>query len=141
MVVGIGTDIIKIARFTRMTPHFMARVFTAGERAYLLGKTPASAAGLFAAKEAVAKALGTGFRGFWPCDIEILHDAQGKPHVKLHNKAAKIAKRLARGRYRVWVSISHTDTDAMAFANLAAICNKGTRYYNRGYAGQGKFDR
>ena len=116
LVVGIGTDIMKIARFEGMTPHFIQRVFTPDERAYLLNKTAASAAGLFAAKEAVAKALGTGFRGFFPSDIEIWHDAWGKPRVKLHNKAKKIARKLARGRYRVHVSISHTDTDALAFA-------------------------
>jgi holo-[acyl-carrier protein] synthase len=115
-MIGIGTDIVKTARFEGMTPHFMARVFTPDERAYLCGKPLASAAGLFAAKEAVAKALGTGFRGFWPDDIEIWHDTQGKPHVRLYNKAKKIAEKSARGRYRVYVSIAHTETDAVAFA-------------------------
>ncbi|MCL2203541.1 MAG: holo-ACP synthase [Defluviitaleaceae bacterium] len=123
MTRAIGTDIIKIARFTEMTPHFMARVFTEGERAYLLKKSnPATAAGLFAAKEAVAKALGTGFRGFWPQDIEIWHDALGKPRVRLHHQADKRARKItgrARRGYRVQVSISHTDTDALAFALIA----------------------
>jgi len=119
MTRAIGTDIIKIARFSRMTPHFMARVFTAGERAYLLEKSTATAAGLFAAKEAVAKALGTGFRGFWPNDIEIWHDGLGKPHVRLHGEALKAAKKIVKRRLKrvqILVSISHTDTDAMAFA-------------------------
>jgi holo-[acyl-carrier protein] synthase len=116
MIVGTGIDIIKVTRFEGMTPHFMERVFTPGERVYLNGKTSASAAGLFAAKEAVAKALGTGFKGFWPIDIEVFHNEQGKPRIKLHGIAAKAAKRLARGRYRVHVSVSHTGNDAAAFA-------------------------
>jgi len=115
-ILGIGTDIIKIARFEGMTPRFMERVFTPDERAYLLGKPTASAAGLFAAKEAVAKALGTGFRGFWPSDVEIWHDELGKPQVRLHGAAEQAAAKQTAGEHRVHVSISHTDTDAIAFA-------------------------
>ena len=119
-IVGIGTDLIKISRFVQMTPQFMARVFTDGERDYLRGKTgeglASSAAGLFAAKEAVAKALGTGFRGFWPCDVEIWHDGHGAPRVRLHGNAAKIAKKLTKKRPHIHVSISHTNDDAVAFA-------------------------
>jgi len=110
-ILGIGTDIIKTARFEGVTPRFTERAFTPNERAYLFGKPIASAAGLFAAKEAVAKALGTGFRGFWPNDIEIYHDEWGKPQVQLHNGAKEAA-----GDCRIHISISHTDTDAIAFA-------------------------
>jgi phosphopantetheine--protein transferase-like protein len=67
-------------------------------------------AGLFAAKEAVVKALGIGFSGFWPCDVEICHDIKGKPYVRLHNKARKYEN------HCIAVSISHTKTDAVAFA-------------------------
>ena len=125
MIIGIGTDIIKAARFKGMTPRFMARVFTPNERAYLLGKNHVSAAGLFAAKEAVAKALGTGIRGFWPNQIEIAHDPLGKPYVILHKEAALIARKLARGKrrfyrgYTINLSISHTDTDAIAFVVIS----------------------
>jgi holo-[acyl-carrier protein] synthase len=121
MIIGIGTDIIKIARFERMTPHFLQRVFTPDERAYLFNKPVMSAAGLFAAKEAVAKALGTGFNGFWPGDVEIGHEALGKPRVRLYNKAERIAVKKAGRRYRVHVSISHTETDAIAFAVLERV--------------------
>ncbi|MCL2364205.1 MAG: holo-ACP synthase [Defluviitaleaceae bacterium] len=126
MIYGVGTDIAKISRFAQMTPHFVARVFTDGERNYLHNKTgeglASSAAGLFAAKEAVAKALGTGFHGFWPVDIEIWHDNNGAPRVRLHNGAAKIAKKITRvrNRVKVQVSISHTADDAVAFAVLSA---------------------
>ena len=126
MIIGIGTDIIKTARFKGMTQRFATRVFTPNERAYLLGKSHESAAGLFAAKEAVAKALGTGFSGFWPDHIEIAHDALGKPYVILHKEAALIARKLAKGKrrfyrgYTVSLSISHTDTDAVAFTVISA---------------------
>jgi len=118
-----------------MTEHFMARVFTPRERAYLMHKSHVSAAGFFAAKEAVAKALGTGFKGFWPAKIEIVHDCHGKPYVVLHDEAARIAKRLASAvvrdsgtapkakyrchKYAVDISISHTCDDAIAFAVLS----------------------
>ncbi|MCL2188967.1 MAG: holo-ACP synthase [Defluviitaleaceae bacterium] len=119
MARSIGTDIVKIARFAEISPHFIGRVYTKGEQEYLLKKNnPASYAGLFAAKEAVAKALGTGFRGFFPCDIEIWHDTLGKPHVRLHNMAAKTARKISRKRTRILISISHTDTDALAVAIL-----------------------
>ena len=127
MILGIGTDIIKTARFKDMTQHFMARVFTPNERAYLHEKTHASAAGLFAAKEAVAKALGTGIKGFWPNRIEIAHNALGKPYVILHSEAARAAKKLAKGkgrfyrRYTISLSISHTDTDAVAVAVIELV--------------------
>jgi len=125
MILGIGTDIVKITRFRKITPAFMTRVFSDGERVYLYNKDDnsiaASAAGLFAAKEAVAKALGTGFSGFWPHDIEVVHETSGKPYVVLHRKAAQIARLLSCGKrsffggYKIHVSISHTDTDAIAF--------------------------
>jgi len=126
MILGIGTDIVKVARFKNKNPAFMARVITNVERAYLLKKCeeslPISAAGMFAAKEAVAKALGTGFMGFWPCDIEVVRNEHGKPYIVLHKKAAQIARQLSCGKrsffggYNINVSISHTDTDAVAFA-------------------------
>ena len=126
VILGIGTDIVKTARFKRMTERFVARVFTPNERAYLLGKSHESAAGLFAAKEAVAKALGTGIRGFWPDQIEIAHDTLGKPYVILLKEAALIARKLAKDKrrfyrgYNINLSISHTDTDAIAFAVISA---------------------
>ena len=125
MIVGIGIDIVKTARFESMTQRFMARVYTPRERAYLLEKSHVSAAGLFAAKEAVVKALGTGFKGFWPNQVEIVHDGLGKPYVVLHKEAALIARKLAGGKrrfgrgYRVLVSISHTGTEAVAYAVIS----------------------
>ena len=72
-------------------------------------------AGRFAAKEAVLKVLGTGWRGkiAWR-DIEVLNDQAGRPDVALSGECAAIAGRL--GLARVIVSISHTDTYATASA-------------------------
>jgi len=122
MIVSTGVDIVKTARFKDMTQRFLTRVYTPTERAYLLPRCHISAAGLFAAKEAVAKALGTGFSGFWPDAIEITHDAKGKPEVTLHGKAAELLNELGGGvPMDVSLSISHTDTDALAFAVVYAL--------------------
>ena len=120
MIIGTGVDIVKIERFSAtQNPRFMQRVFSASEQAYLETKGAQSMAGLFAAKEAVAKAIGTGFAGFFPCDIEITHDENGKPHVTLHGKANEYAKKTADGHcFQLHISISHSATDAVAFAVL-----------------------
>lgn len=119
MIKGIGTDIIEIERIEKAiatTPHFLNRVFTEKERAYFekKGERFETLAGLFAAKEAVSKALGTGFRGFGPSDIEIVPDDLGCPKVKLLEGAQK-AKEEA-GVSVLQVSISHCQTYAIAYA-------------------------
>ena len=129
MIIGTGTDIIKTARFKGMTDSFMAKVYTPYERAYILGKGHTShitAAGLFAAKEAVVKALGTGFKGFWPNQVEIVHDGFGKPKVVLHGKAAQVLGKLVKRkkrfcrRHTIFLSISHTEEEAVAFVVVSA---------------------
>ncbi len=96
---------------------FLARVFTPAERDYCMAsRTPAvRLAGRFAAKEAILKALGTGWRGglAWT-DMEILPDGFGKPHVTLSGGCAAEAARL--GIARMLISISHTQTHAVASA-------------------------
>ncbi|MCL2355763.1 MAG: holo-ACP synthase [Defluviitaleaceae bacterium] len=110
VISGVGVDIVKIARFEdcveKEKSPFMRRVFTEREREYI--KSAQNAAGIFAAKEAVVKALGTGFRKISPQDVEILHEESGKPYVIF-------------GGATVHISISHTDTDAIAFAVYRAI--------------------
>ena len=108
MITGIGVDIVKIKRFTKINPRFMQRVFTDYEREYVKSKgdNERTMAGLFAAKEAVVKAMGTGFKNFWPNAIEILHDENGIPYVSLEGKT-------------VHVSITHNETDAVAFAVIS----------------------
>ena len=117
-VIGIGTDIIEIERFQRngkpLGERFMERCFTEQEREYLSGRHLENMAGLFAAKEAVAKALGTDFVGFRPSALEIMHNPQGKPEVILHGNAAVIAEN--EGITNILVSISHCKTFAVAMA-------------------------
>lgn len=116
MIMGVGVDIVKIERFAKkpLSQNLKNRLFTPHEQAYLKNRKANSMAGLFAAKEAIAKAIGTGFKGFWPNDIEIQHDENGKPHVKLHGNAKKATP---SGSFSV--SISHNETDAVAFAILS----------------------
>ena len=122
-VIGIGTDLCAVSRMEKAIAkeHFYTRVFLEGERAYLdgKGKTRAqSAAAMFAAKEAVAKALGTGFAGgVMPWTIEITHEG-GAPGVHLHGAAQERLTTLGGGR--VLLSLSHEGDMAMAFAVAAA---------------------
>lgn len=132
MIVGVGLDIIEIARFNRAgNPRFDERVFTAREMIYLQGRGPQAKAGLFAAKEAAVKALGTGFRGFWPCEVEILHDELGRPYLRLHRKAAEVAKR--KNVSYISISITHHQTAAAAVA-VAERDERRARRYKRCYA-------
>jgi len=119
-IIGIGTDLCAVSRMERaiQKQHFYERVFFDGERAYLDAKENAraqSAAAMFAAKEAVAKALGTGFiRGVMPWTIEVTHDAAGRPGVRLHGDA--LARLEALGGKAVHLSLSHEGDMALAFA-------------------------
>lgn len=124
MIAGIGTDIIEIERINKAllnTPQFMEKSFTIKEREYFKLRKDAveSIAGNFAAKEAVSKALGTGFRGFGLMDIEILRDDLGRPVAFLHGKAQHIGKE--KDIVNIWVSISHCKVYATAYA----IAEKG----------------
>ena len=121
MIAGIGTDRVLILRveqaLQRYGEKFEQRVYTAEElrQARAKGNTARRLAMLFAAKEAVAKALGTGFhQGVAACHIETIHQPSGKPEVHLYKGAAEAAKRLGVGR--VHVSLTDDDGVAMAFA-------------------------
>lgn len=119
MIVGIGTDIIEIERIKRAverTSRFVDKLLTPRERENIKGGNKsayASIAGIFAAKEAMSKALGTGFVSFEMVDIEILKDQKGKPFVKLYNGAKIRADEL--GIQQIHVTISHCNTYATAF--------------------------
>ena len=123
MIVGIGLDLCEIERMARAIEreHFVDRVFTAKEAERVRGVPTARAAeiaaGLFAAKEAVSKALGTGLAGIGMADIEITPDPAGRPTCVLLNKAQERARRLSGGApFRVWVSITHEKGMAAATA-------------------------
>ncbi len=119
MIIGIGIDIIEIERIKRAVerrPRFLQRFFTSGELMLLKqkGNHPASIAGFFAAKEAVVKAMGTGFRHMKWHDIEIDQDNLGKPFVKFHNNSQNIA--YSKGIGEILISISHSRENAVAQA-------------------------
>jgi holo-[acyl-carrier protein] synthase len=118
MIIGIGNDIVEIARIkavlSRYPQRFLDRVFTPHEQEYCLKrKEPAlHFAGRFAAKEAIVKALGTGFtQGLSWLDFEIGHDSRGKPNVFLSSFAGQLLDNPV-----LLVSISHCHQYATAFA-------------------------
>ncbi|MBR0086084.1 MAG: holo-ACP synthase [Lachnospiraceae bacterium] len=115
MIIGIGTDLIETTRIKKAigSKAFLIRCFTLKEIELIKGRE-SSAAGCFAAKEAVAKVFGTGFSGFRPNEIEVLRDKAGKPYVNLYGDAAKIAASL--GISRIHISITDTKNHAAAFA-------------------------
>lgn len=123
MVVGIGTDIIEIDRIDKACKKdkFLHKVFTDNEIKYFIDRkwNIQSAAGIFCAKEAVSKALGTGISGFGWTDIEILRNQSGKPYVVLHKGAAEVLNSI-QGDI-VTLSISHCTKYAIAFA-LVECC-------------------
>ncbi len=123
MIVGLGTDIAEVERIEaslrRFGERFLHRVFTEGERLYCLRKPfPAqSLAARFAAKEAAAKALGTGIsRGIGWRDIEVMRAPGRAPGLLLHGRARTLAEQL--GARRSHVSLTHTAQTAMAVVIL-----------------------
>ncbi len=116
-----GVDLVEIARVERaLSRHgdrFLERVFTPAEVLYCRAR-PAELAARFAAKEAVAKALGVGMRmmardGIGWREAEIVGDLRGKPLVRLHGRAAERAEELGLTEWAV--SLSHTHEHAIAF--------------------------
>jgi holo-[acyl-carrier protein] synthase len=112
----IGVDMIEIERVRRAIERhgarFFARFFTAQECEQCQG-IPARFAVRFAAKEAAAKALGTGIGDVRWVDIEVWSDGRRCPHLILHGTAAQLAEQLG---LRSWqISLSHTDEYAVAF--------------------------
>lgn len=120
MVIGLGTDLIEVARIERSVERFgeqfLARVYTAKEISYCQARRKTSAesfAARFAAKEAGAKALGTGIsRGVSWLEIEVTRQPGQAPQLSLHGRAAEIAAGL--GIVRLSLSLTHTRDLAMA---------------------------
>lgn len=127
MIIGVGTDIIEISRIKKSLENrdaFLQKLFTKMEIDNFEKRKfrPEFVAGKFAAKEAVAKALGTGFRDFKFKDIVIENNILGKPVVTLHGKAALIAERF--GYYKIHLSISHSEIHAIAYVILEGTENE-----------------
>lgn len=119
MIVGIGIDIIEIGRIKKAierTNKFLERNFSINELEYFKSKSykAESIAGSFAAKEALSKALGTGFRGFSLKDIEVLRDELGRPYIELSEKINKILEEKNLKDLKIHVSISHNKENSIA---------------------------
>lgn len=116
MIIGIGTDICSIERLEASlskTPNLRQRLFAESERAL----SAQSLAGRFAAKEALAKALGNPKLVSW-AEIEVLNNLVGKPEFTFHGKTAESMQRA--GVARSWLSISHDAGVAVAVVVLEA---------------------
>jgi phosphopantetheine--protein transferase-like protein len=117
MILRSGIDTIEISRLDEIRPaireRFLQRVFTPDEIEQAHDRTE-MLSGLFAAKEAVSKALGTGIGVVHWRDIEIIHLPTGQPTVQLHGMAAKVAQELGLTQWSV--SISHDRNKAVAVA-------------------------
>ena len=123
MIVGCGVDMIEIPRIAealaRYGDRFCQRVYRPAEIQYCRGKrnSAESFAARFAAKEAAAKALGTGIHsGVGWRDIEVLRAPSGKPSLALHGRAAEIARRL--GARNTVLSLTHSREHALAYVLL-----------------------
>ena len=120
-VIGIGTDIVETLRIAQMIERhgelFLNRVYTEHEIGYCSARKAATQhyAGRWAAKEAVLKALGTGWaRGIRWRDIEVRNEVGGKPHIALEGGALDVSQRL--GIDEMLISISHCRSHATAYA-------------------------
>ncbi len=123
MILGIGIDIIEVARIQssheRFGERFLNRILLPNEIKYCLSyKAPAPFLAVrFAAKEAISKAFGTGIGAqlSWQ-DMEVGRKASGEPFVILHGQGQKLLEE--RGARHVLVSLSHTQNHAAAVAIL-----------------------
>jgi len=123
MIIGTGIDIVEIARFRKILAgsgdRFLKRVFTPEEQRFCLAKqNPAQHfAARFAAKEAVFKALGTGWaNGVTWLDAEVSRQEHNAPVILLHGVAQEIAA--TKGVRQIHLSLTHTDNYAAATAIL-----------------------
>lgn len=119
MIIGTGIDLAEIPRIRqsieRYGVRFLDRIYTPREQAYCLRKrnSAESFAARFAAKEAAAKALGTGIsHGVGWLEIEVVREPSGRPTIQFHGRAAQIAARI--GAVHAALSITHTKDLAMA---------------------------
>lgn len=130
MIIGLGNDLIDIRRvektIERYGERFLHRVFTDVERQKSDGRAQriASYAKRFAAKEACAKALGTGFsKGVYWRDMGVVNLSSGRPTLKLTGGAAAVLERLTPDGYEVRIDLTITDDfpSAQAIVLISAL--------------------
>jgi holo-[acyl-carrier protein] synthase len=125
MILGTGVDIVEIERLRKILEkqkdRFILRVFTSEEQRFCnMHRNPAPHyAARFAAKEAVFKALGTGWaKGVTWLDVEVQREGQEAPRLVLHGEALKLCQNM--GMQKSHLSLSHSDEWAVAMAILEA---------------------
>lgn len=124
MILGVGIDLVDVARVERMLDvhggRMLTRLFTGAEHAYAMGmaKPALHLAARLAAKEATFKALSGSAeaRAIGWSEIEVTRDPDGRPELTLHGRAEARARELGVGR--VFCSLTHTDTSAAAVVIL-----------------------
>jgi holo-[acyl-carrier protein] synthase len=123
MIIGTGVDVVEIERFRgvmeRLKDRFIFRVFTPEEQQFCKGhRDPVPHFAVrFAAKEALFKALGTGWaKGVTWLDAEVLRERQDAPTMTLHGEARRLS--VAKGAHKVHLSLSHSDNWAVAMVIL-----------------------
>lgn len=129
MIVGLGLDLVELPRIdaalARFGDRFLARILTPAERDALPPRPLARLAGLFAAKEAAAKALGTGFaQGVTFQHLEILPDPLGRPTLTLHGPALAQAQRLGATTWHVSITHERATAAAVVVLELASGCGR-----------------
>ena len=121
-IIGHGIDLVEVARIRKLVhehgQHFLDRCFTPMEQEYCIQHKKRyfeHLSGRFAAKEAILKVLGTGWRGTiaWT-DMEILNEPSGKPVLELTGESARLADEMGIDGWMI--SISHVETHATASA-------------------------
>ena len=134
MIIGIGADLCDIRRIEkvmeRFGDRFLERVFTETERARALRRTEslraATFAKRFAAKEACAKALGTGFTmGVFHKDLGVVNLASGEPTLRLTGGAAARLRSLVPEGYQARILLTLTDEPPLAFAQVMIVAEEG----------------
>lgn len=129
MIIGIGTDIIRIKRFENKDDYFYNKIFTKDEQDYFKQKSYSlqTVAGLFAAKEAFLKTMGSGIaKGFGLLDIEILHDNLSRPYYNINQKILDYINHISntfikKENINTNLSISHDGEYACAFAIIEIV--------------------
>jgi holo-[acyl-carrier protein] synthase len=132
-VIGVGIDLVDLERVARLLAdkgaHALARLFTEAERNYLASRPDPTghAAARIAAKEAVYKAMQTlpGARAIGWREMEVTRDAEGRPAIRLHGLAARLAEE--QGGLRIQISLTHSSLSAGAVAVVSGGTVDGRR--------------
>ena len=114
----IGVDVVEVERFYEMGDNFIKRVYTEEEKKYLqkFNNQAERLAGFFCAKEAFLKALDKNIDGVSLSEIEVSHEENGQPKIKLYGEVKKMFKEISEKE--ILVSISHSQKTAVAMVLL-----------------------